>query len=82
MSLCGIILSETIIVNEKLLCSSLHHDVSFHSDIEGVCVATKNVFVVLVKNKDEDTTKAELARQNSIPVMLVDDFIKKYKLDL
>lgn len=42
----------------------------------------KNVFVVLVKNKDEDTTKAELARQNNIPLMLVDDFIKKYKLDL
>jgi NAD-dependent DNA ligase len=42
----------------------------------------KNVFVVLVKNKDEDTTKAELARENNIPIMLVDDFIKEYKLDL
>ena len=41
---------------------------------------SKNIFIVLVKVKDEDTTKANQARENNIPIMLVDDFIKKYNL--
>lgn len=40
----------------------------------------KDTFAVLVINMDEDTDKANKARSMNIPIMLVDDFIKKYNL--
>ncbi len=39
---------------------------------------TKNTFVVLVKDKDEDTGKANIARNNNIDIMLVDEFKEKF----
>jgi len=39
---------------------------------------SKNTFVVLVKDKDEDTGKAEQAREKNIPIMTADEFKKKY----
>ena len=39
---------------------------------------SKNTFVVLVKDKDEDTGKADQARKLSIPLMTPDEFKEKY----
>lgn len=41
---------------------------------------SKNTFVVLVKDTDEDTGKAEQARTLNIPLMTPDEFKKKYNL--
>ena len=41
---------------------------------------SKNTFVVLVKDTDEDTGKAEQARTLNIPLMTPEDFKKKYNL--
>jgi NAD-dependent DNA ligase len=38
----------------------------------------KNTHLVIAKNKDEDTGKAEDARKLNIPIMSVEDFIKTY----
>ena len=38
----------------------------------------KNTYLVIAKNKDEDTGKAEDARKLNIPIMSVEDFIKTY----
>ncbi len=51
------------------------------ADITGKPLKTsvsKNTFVVLVKNTDEDTGKAEEARALGIPLMTPESFIKKY----
>ena len=40
----------------------------------------KDTLVVLVTNPDEDTEKAEKARELGIPIMLIPDFLKKYGL--
>ena len=40
----------------------------------------KDTFAVLVTNVDEDTDKAEKARSLNIPLILVDEFMKKYNL--
>jgi len=45
----------------------------------GSSVSSKT-FVVIVKNKDEDTGKAAEARSLQIPIMLVDEFCAKYGL--
>ena len=45
----------------------------------GSSVSSKT-FVVVVKNKDEDTGKAAEARSLQIPIMLVDEFCAKYGL--
>ena len=39
---------------------------------------SKNTFIVIAKNKDEDTGKAEEARKLNIPVMSIDEFIQTY----
>ena len=41
---------------------------------------SKATFVVLVKDLEEDTSKAEEARSDGVPVELIDTFRKKYKL--
>ena len=41
---------------------------------------SKNTFVVLVKDVDEDTGKADQARKLNIPLMTPEDFKKKYSL--
>jgi len=46
---------------------------------EGSSVS-KNTFVVLLKDKDEDTTKANEARKLGIPLMTPDEFSAKYFL--
>ena len=51
------------------------------ADVTGKALKTsvsKNTFVVLVKNTDEDTGKAEEARALGIPLMTPESFIKKY----
>ena len=40
----------------------------------------KDTLVVLVTNPDEDTEKAEKARELGIPIMLIPDFLVKYGL--
>ena len=39
---------------------------------------TKNTFLLVAQNKDDDTGKAEDARKLNIPIMSVEEFIKKY----
>lgn len=39
---------------------------------------SKSTFLVIAKNKDEDTGKAEEARKLNIPIMSVDEFIQTY----
>jgi len=39
---------------------------------------SKNTFIVLVKNTDEDTGKAADARKLGVPLMTPEDFVKKY----
>ena len=39
---------------------------------------SKNTFLVVAKNNDEDTGKAEEARKLNIPVLSVEEFIKTY----
>jgi NAD-dependent DNA ligase len=39
---------------------------------------SKNTDLVVAKTKEDDTGKAEEARKLNIPIMGVDDFIKKY----
>jgi DNA ligase (NAD+) len=39
---------------------------------------SKTTFLVITKNKDEDTGKAEEARKLNIPIMTVDEFIQTY----
>ena len=47
--------------------------------VEGSSVS-KNTFVVLVKSKDEDTSKAETARKLGVPIMTPNEFIEKFNL--
>ena len=39
---------------------------------------SKNTFLVIAKNKDEDTGKAEEARKLNVPIMSVEEFIQTY----
>ena len=39
---------------------------------------SKSTFLVVAKNKDEDTGKAEEARKLNIPLMSVEEFIQTY----
>jgi len=39
---------------------------------------SKNTFLVIANNKDEDTGKAEEARKLNIPILSVEEFIKTY----
>lgn len=39
---------------------------------------SKNTYLVIAKNKDEDTGKAEEARKLNIPIMSVEEFIQTY----
>ena len=39
---------------------------------------SKNTYLVITKNKDEDTGKAEEARKLNIPIMTVEEFIQKF----
>ena len=39
---------------------------------------SKNTFLVVAKNKDDDTGKAEEARKLAVPIMSVDEFIQAY----
>jgi NAD-dependent DNA ligase len=39
---------------------------------------SKNTHLVIAKNKDEDTGKAEEARKLNIPIMSVEEFIQTY----
>jgi DNA ligase (NAD+) len=39
---------------------------------------SKSTFLVIAKNKDEDTGKAEEARKLNVPIMSVDEFIQTY----
>ena len=39
---------------------------------------SKNTFVVLVKDKDEDTGKADQARKLGVPLMTPEEFKDKY----
>ena len=39
---------------------------------------SKKTFVVLVKDKNEDTTKANEARKYNIPLMTPEEFFNKY----
>ena len=41
---------------------------------------SKNTFIVLVDTLDEDTIKAETARELGIPIMTHKDFKNKYNL--
>ena len=41
---------------------------------------SKATFIVLVKDKDEDTGKAEQARKHNIPLMTPEEFNQKYNL--
>ena len=41
---------------------------------------SKNTFVVLVKDKDEDTSKADQARKLGVPLMTPDEFKTKYNI--
>jgi NAD-dependent DNA ligase len=41
-------------------------------------IVNKNTYLVIAKNKDEDTGKAEDARKLNIPIMSVEDFTKTY----
>lgn len=42
---------------------------------------SKNTFIVLVKDKDEDTGKAEEARKLGVPLMTPDEFKQKYLIE-
>jgi NAD-dependent DNA ligase len=39
---------------------------------------SKNTFILLVKDKDEDTGKAEEARKLEVPLMTPEEFREKY----
>ena len=39
---------------------------------------SKNTFVVIVKNKDEETGKIDQAKKLQIPIMIPEEFISKY----
>jgi NAD-dependent DNA ligase len=41
---------------------------------------SKNTFLVIAKDKDEDTGKAEEARKINVPIMSVEEFIKAYSV--
>ena len=41
-------------------------------------IVNKNTYLVIAKNKDEDTGKAEDARKLNIPIMSIEDFTKTY----
>jgi DNA ligase (NAD+) len=41
---------------------------------------SKNTFLVVAKDKDEDTGKAEEARKINVPIMTVEEFIKTYSV--
>ena len=41
---------------------------------------SKKTFMVIVKDKDEDTGKVEEARKLGIPVMTPEEIVAKYKL--
>jgi NAD-dependent DNA ligase len=47
--------------------------------IQGSSVS-KNTFVVLVKDKDETTGKAEEARKLGIQIMTPDEFVERFKI--
>lgn len=41
---------------------------------------SKNTFLVIAKNKEDDTGKAEEARKLNIPIISVEEFIQKYSI--
>jgi NAD-dependent DNA ligase len=43
---------------------------------------SKSTFLVVAKNKDEDTGKAEEARKLNVPIMSVPEFIQTYSVNL
>jgi NAD-dependent DNA ligase len=45
--------------------------------VQGASVS-KNTFMVVAKSADDDTGKAEEARKLDIPILSVDQFLKKY----
>jgi NAD-dependent DNA ligase len=58
-------------------------DAQIQEDIKNVGAklgssVSKNTFIVLVKNTDEDTGKAADARKLGVPLMTPEDFVKKY----
>ena len=42
---------------------------------------SKNTFLVIAKNKDDDTGKAEEARKLNVPIMSVQEFIQIYSVN-
>tara|TARA_B100000424_G_scaffold250337_1_gene224964 strand:+ start:12889 stop:16194 length:3306 start_codon:yes stop_codon:yes gene_type:complete len=42
---------------------------------------SKNTFAVIVKDKDQDTGKANAAREKNIPIFTLDEFKNKYNLE-
>ena len=57
---------QTIIENLKRVGGILDDNVS------------KNTFVVITKSKDDASNKTKYAKEHGIPVMIPDEFIKKY----
>ena len=58
-------------------------DAQIQEDIKNVGAklgssVSKNTFIVLVKNTDEDTGKAADARKLGVPLMTPEEFVKKY----
>ena len=43
---------------------------------------SKTTFAVIVKNKDEETGKVDIARQKNVPIYTVNEFKKKFALTL
>ena len=41
---------------------------------------SKNTFLVIAKNKDDDTGKTEEARKLNVPIMTIEEFIKGYSV--
>ena len=72
--------------NKKILLTGFR-DIALEEKIKeaGGMIASsvsKNTNLVLVKELDEDTGKAEKARALGVPLMIRDVFIKKYAIQL
>jgi NAD-dependent DNA ligase len=70
-------------LNNKTIIMTGFRDISLHNNLKQIGAklgtsVSKNTHIVLVKDKDENTEKANMARQLNIPIMTLSEFKMKY----
>jgi NAD-dependent DNA ligase len=73
-------------LNKKTIIMTGFRDVNIQTNLKQIgaklgCSVSKNTFLVLVKDKEEDTEKVNTARKLNIPLMTLSEFKTKYNFN-